>query len=102
MPEPITRILREPPSSMAFELSEAGTSEARLNARTELDSRPLKPGVLAITPLKAMSSCPMTYPLQYVRLRPKTETASAATWPLSCGGPLAGGGLPRWGHLQDR
>jgi type IV pilus assembly protein PilM len=37
---------------MAFEISEAGISVARLAGKTELDFRPLKPGVLAITPLK--------------------------------------------------
>ena len=51
-PAPIAAILQEPPPSMVFELSEAGISLARLNAKTELDFRPLKPGVLAITPLK--------------------------------------------------
>ena len=37
---------------MAFELSEAGIAVARLGSKTELDFRPLKPGVLAISPLK--------------------------------------------------
>ena len=52
IPAPIAAILQEPPPSMVFELSEAGISVARLAAKTELDFRPLKPGVLAITPLK--------------------------------------------------
>ena len=52
LPAPIAAILQEPPPSMAFEISEAGISVARLAAKTELDFRPLKPGVLAITPLK--------------------------------------------------
>src|SRR5580693_3124665 len=52
LPTPIAAILREPPPGMAFELSEAGISVARLASRTELDFRPLRPGVLAITPLK--------------------------------------------------
>ena len=52
IPRPIAAILREPPPSMAFELSEAGISMARLGAATEMEFRPLKPGVLAITPLK--------------------------------------------------
>jgi len=52
IPAPIAAILREPPPSMIFEISEAGISLARLAAHTELDFRPLKPGVLAITPLK--------------------------------------------------
>jgi type IV pilus assembly protein PilM len=37
---------------MAFELSEAGIAMARMGATTELDFRPLKAGVLAISPLK--------------------------------------------------
>src|SRR5690348_15943878 len=48
----ITRLLQDPPPSMAFELSEAGIAVARLGSRTELGFRPLKPGVLAITPIK--------------------------------------------------
>src|ERR1017187_9799035 len=52
LPAPIAAILQEPPPSMAFEISEAGISVARLAAETELDFHPLKPGVLAITPLK--------------------------------------------------
>lgn len=37
---------------MAFELSEAGIAVARMGAHTELDFRPLKSGVLCISPLK--------------------------------------------------
>jgi type IV pilus assembly protein PilM len=37
---------------MAFEVSEAGIAAARIGNRTELDFRPLQPGVLAISPLK--------------------------------------------------
>jgi len=37
---------------MAFELSEAGIAVARLGTQTELDFRPLKPGTIAISPLK--------------------------------------------------
>jgi len=64
-PSPITRavstrsaltalraLLQEPPPPLVFELSEAGVAVARIGARTELDFRPLKPGVLAISPLK--------------------------------------------------
>jgi type IV pilus assembly protein PilM len=52
IPAPIAAVLQEPPPSMAFEISEAGISVARMASKTELDFRPLKPGVLAITPLK--------------------------------------------------
>jgi len=52
LPAAISNLLLEPPPSMAFELSGAGVSVARMGARTELDFRPLKPGVLDISPLK--------------------------------------------------
>jgi type IV pilus assembly protein PilM len=45
-------LLQDPPPSMVFELSEAGVAVARLESKTELDFRPLKPGVLALSPLK--------------------------------------------------
>ena len=45
-------ILIDPPPGMAFEVSEAGIAAARIGHRTELDFRPLEPGVLAISPLK--------------------------------------------------
>lgn len=48
----ISALLQDPPPSMAFELSEAGVAVARLGPKTELDFRPLNPGVLAISPLK--------------------------------------------------
>jgi len=44
--------LIDPPPGMAFEVSEAGIAAARIGYRTELDFRPLEPGVLAISPLK--------------------------------------------------
>ncbi|PWU03737.1 MAG: hypothetical protein C5B51_18350 [Terriglobia bacterium] len=37
---------------MAFEIAEAGITAARIAARTELDFRPLKNGVLSVSPLK--------------------------------------------------
>lgn len=37
---------------MAFEISEAGITAARIGARPELDFRPLKPGALSVSPLK--------------------------------------------------
>jgi type IV pilus assembly protein PilM len=37
---------------MAFEVSEAGIAAARIGSRTELDFHALKPGVLAVSPLK--------------------------------------------------
>jgi len=50
--ESISSILQEPPPSMAFEFSEAGIAVARMSGKTELDFQALKPGVLAISPLK--------------------------------------------------
>lgn len=37
---------------MAFEISEAGIAAARIGSKAELDFRPLKPGVLSVSPLK--------------------------------------------------
>jgi len=45
-------LLVDPPPGMAFEVSEAGIAAARMGHHTELDFRPLAPGVLAISPLK--------------------------------------------------
>ncbi len=52
IPAPIAALLQEPPPVMAFELSAAGIAMARMGAKTELDFRPLRPGVLSISPLK--------------------------------------------------
>ncbi len=52
MLESLKRILQDPPPGMAFEISEAGIAVARMGSRAELDFRPLKPGVLSISPLK--------------------------------------------------
>ena len=45
-------ILIDPPPGMAFEVSEAGIAAARIGHHTQVDFRPLEPGVLAISPLK--------------------------------------------------
>ncbi len=45
-------LLQEPPPSMAFEISEAGIAMARIGGHTELDFLRLKPGTLAVSPLK--------------------------------------------------
>jgi type IV pilus assembly protein PilM len=48
----ISALLQDPPPAMAFELSEAGVAVARIGSKSELDFRPLKSGVLAVSPLK--------------------------------------------------
>jgi type IV pilus assembly protein PilM len=45
-------VLLDPPPGMAFEVSEAGIAAARIGARAEMDFRPLRPGVMAVSPLK--------------------------------------------------
>lgn len=45
-------LLQDPPPAMAFEITEAGISVARIGARAELDFQPLKPGTLTVSPLK--------------------------------------------------
>lgn len=52
MLESFKRILQDPPPALAFEISEAGIALARMGSRAELDFRPLKPGVLSVSPLK--------------------------------------------------
>ncbi len=44
--------LQDPPPAMAFEISEAGISAARIGSRAEVDFAPLPEGALAISPLK--------------------------------------------------
>jgi type IV pilus assembly protein PilM len=45
-------LLQDPPPDMAFEISEAGIAAARIGARAELAFQPLKPGTLAVSPLR--------------------------------------------------
>lgn len=45
-------LLQEPPPVMAFEISEAGIAAARIGRTAEIDFRPLKPGVLEVSPIK--------------------------------------------------
>jgi type IV pilus assembly protein PilM len=52
LPDPIAALLQEPPPSLAFEFSEAGVAVARTSPKTELDFHPLKPGVLAVSPVR--------------------------------------------------
>lgn len=48
----ISRILQDPPPSLAFELSEAGIATAAISSRREIDFEPLKPGVISVSPLR--------------------------------------------------
>ncbi|HEX3748685.1 MAG TPA: hypothetical protein VHW09_32380 [Bryobacteraceae bacterium] len=50
--EQLKSLLLDPPPGMAFEVSEAGIAAARIGHKTELDFRPLEPGVLSASPLK--------------------------------------------------
>lgn len=45
-------LLQDPPPAVAFEISEAGIAAARIGSRPEMGFRPLKPGTLAVSPLK--------------------------------------------------
>ena len=45
-------ILQDPPPGMAFEITEAGIAVARIGSRAELEFQPLKPGTIAVSPLK--------------------------------------------------
>src|SRR5262245_7488070 len=52
LPDSFSTLFRDPPPSMAFELSEAGVAAARLGPKTELAFRPLKPGTISVSPLR--------------------------------------------------
>src|ERR1035437_8943060 len=52
MLDKLKSLLQEAPPAMAFEITEAGIAGARIGARAELDFLPLKPGTLAVSPLK--------------------------------------------------
>jgi len=45
-------LVHEPPPAMAFEVSEAGIAVARIGSKAEVEFRPLKPGVLSVSPVK--------------------------------------------------
>ena len=45
-------LIKEPPPAMAFEISETGIAAARVGASTSVEFRPLKPGVLSVSPLR--------------------------------------------------
>jgi type IV pilus assembly protein PilM len=47
-----TSLLKDPPPVMAFEISEAGVTVARLGPKTEMDFRPFKPGAVSVSPLR--------------------------------------------------
>ena len=52
MLERLKALVQEPPPSMAFEVSEAGIAAARIGSKTEVEFRPLKEGVLSVSPLR--------------------------------------------------
>ncbi len=52
MIEKLKSLLQDPPPAMAFEVSEAGIAAARIGSRAEMEFVPLRPGTLAVSPLK--------------------------------------------------
>lgn len=52
MLDALKSLLQDPPPAMAFEISEAGVSVARIGSRAELDFAPLPEGALSVSPLK--------------------------------------------------
>jgi type IV pilus assembly protein PilM len=52
MLEALKSLLQDPPPAMAFEISEAGVSAARIGSRAELDFAPLPEGAVIVSPLK--------------------------------------------------
>jgi type IV pilus assembly protein PilM len=47
----LSRLLQDPPPALAFEISEAGLTAARIGKKTEIAFRPFKPGALSVSPL---------------------------------------------------
>ncbi|HLI85980.1 MAG TPA: hypothetical protein VKV17_18845 [Bryobacteraceae bacterium] len=45
-------LIQEPPPAIAFEISETGIAAARVAAHPTVEFRPLKPGVLSVSPLR--------------------------------------------------
>ncbi len=52
MLDALKRLVQEPPPAMAFEISEGGIAAARLGPNGAAEFRPLKPGVLSVSPLR--------------------------------------------------
>lgn len=48
----LSRILRDPPPALVFELSEAGVAMARLTPKLEMNFHSIKPGVISVSPLR--------------------------------------------------
>lgn len=48
----LKNLFQEPPPGLAFEISEAGISAARIGSRAEIEFQPLKKGTLDVSPLK--------------------------------------------------
>jgi len=48
----LKHLVQEPPPAMAFEISEAGIASSRVAPNAALEFRPLKEGVLSVSPLK--------------------------------------------------
>jgi type IV pilus assembly protein PilM len=48
----LKHLVPEPPPAMAFEISEAGIASSRVGPNAALEFRPLKAGVLSVSPLK--------------------------------------------------
>src|SRR5215469_7920633 len=52
MLDKLKRLVQEPPPAMAFEISESGIATARVGHHGMVEFRPLKPGVLSVSPLR--------------------------------------------------
>jgi type IV pilus assembly protein PilM len=48
----LKNLIQEPPPGMAFEISTAGITAARIGSRAEMEFQPLKKGTLDVSPLK--------------------------------------------------
>jgi type IV pilus assembly protein PilM len=48
---PLAQLLKDPPPSYAFELSEAGIAFAKIGATPQINFQPFEPGVLSVSPV---------------------------------------------------
>src|SRR5437763_81038 len=96
MLESLKALLQEPPPSMPFEITEAGIAAARIGARAELSSQPLKTGGLSVFRLKEKVN--------------NTQECVAGSWRAAGGVGREGGrggvaelaGRVLWGVVRDQ
>src|SRR5262252_2814434 len=72
--EALKSLLHDPPPAMAFEISEAGITAARITSRAELDFQAFRPGTITVSPVQENVADPDQFVLT-VRSLAGTQTA---------------------------